>query len=178
MRTGVLLGWPRLDLAAKLVVKWRAEWEVDISTLLAAAEASEPDHPAAAAILSAPFSTISRSRSISAMACGSVSCKTDALAAYEGAADSMNAHQIYRTELAKKHGTEKRLLESRQGAQVKQADLAKHRIHAASGAVVHSGIRSNVCSWRDGDIGRIGQIRVVTPAAEREAVGIFESASR
>jgi len=54
------LGWPRLDLAAKLVVKWRAEWEGRYyAPLLAAAEALEPDHRQRLQFYSAPFSTIS-----------------------------------------------------------------------------------------------------------------------
>jgi hypothetical protein len=45
------LDWPRLDLAAKLVVNRRAEWEGrHYEALLAAAETLEPDHPVAATI--------------------------------------------------------------------------------------------------------------------------------
>jgi hypothetical protein len=101
------LGWPRLDLAAKLVVKWRAEWEGRYyAPLLAAAKALEPDHPAAAAILFRALldDILDRARSPAYGHAARYLAKLDALAAYEGAADSMNAHQIYRTELAKKHG--------------------------------------------------------------------------
>src|ERR1700730_5132022 len=46
------LNWPRLDLAARLVVDRRAEWESrHYDALLAAAKALEPDHPVAATIL-------------------------------------------------------------------------------------------------------------------------------
>jgi hypothetical protein len=118
------LEWPRLDLAAKLVVDRRAEWEGRYyAPLLAAAEAVEPDHPAAATILYRALldDILDRARS---PACGHAARylqKLDALAEHEVAAVSIDPHPNYRAGLAKKHGRKKRLLEPRQGTQVKQS---------------------------------------------------------
>jgi hypothetical protein len=101
------LDWPRLDLAANLVVKWRAEWEGRYyAPLLAAAEALEPDHPAAATILFRALldDILDRARSPAYGHAARYLAKLDALAAYEDAADSIDAHQVYRAALAKKHG--------------------------------------------------------------------------
>jgi len=101
------LDWPRLDLAANLVVKWRAEWEGRYyAPLLAAAEALEPDHPAAATILFRALldDILDCARSPAYGHAARYLAKLDALAAYEDAADSIDAHQVYRAALAKKHG--------------------------------------------------------------------------
>ncbi len=101
------LDWPRLDLAAKLVVDCRAEWEGrHYEPLLAAAETLEPDHPAAATILYRALldDILDRARSPAYVHAARYLQKLEALAEHGVAANSIDPHPIYRAELAKQHG--------------------------------------------------------------------------
>ena len=101
------LNWPRLDLAAKLVVDWRTEWQGRYyEILLAAAQTLEHDHPAAATILFRALldDILDRARSPAYGHAARYLAKLDALAAHKDAEGSIAPHQVYRAELAKKHG--------------------------------------------------------------------------
>ena len=102
-----LLNWPRLDLAAKLVLDRRAGWEGrHYEPLLAAARQLEPDHPAAATILYRALldDILDRARSPAYGHAARYLKKLAALAAHDGAASSIASHETYRAALAKKHG--------------------------------------------------------------------------
>jgi hypothetical protein len=101
------LDWPRLDLAARLVVDRRAEWEGrHYAPLVAAAETLEPNHPAAATILYRTLldDILDRARSPAYGHAARYLQKLDALAGHEVAAVSIDPHSNYRAGLAKKHG--------------------------------------------------------------------------
>ncbi len=101
------LNWPRLDLAAKLVVDRRADWEGrHYEALLAAAEALEPDHPLAATILYRALldDILNRARSPAYGHAARYLEKLDALAAHGDAASSIDPHHAYRAALSQKHG--------------------------------------------------------------------------
>ncbi len=101
------LNWPRLDLAAKLVVDRRAGWEGrHYEPLLAAAAQLEPDHPAAATILYRALldDILDRARSPAYGHAARYLEKLDALAAHDGASSLIDPHETYRAALAKKHG--------------------------------------------------------------------------
>jgi hypothetical protein len=100
------LNWPRLDLAAKVVVDRRAEWEGrHYETLLAAAETLEADHPVAATILYRTLldDILNRARSPAYGHAARYLEKLDALAAHGDAASSIDAHHAYRAALSQKH---------------------------------------------------------------------------
>jgi hypothetical protein len=101
------LDWPRLDLAAKLVVDRRAEWQGRYYEILsAAAQTLEHDHPLAATILFRALldDILDRARSPAYGHAARYLATLDALAAHGDTEDSIGQHQVYRTELAKKHG--------------------------------------------------------------------------
>lgn len=101
------LNWPRLDLAAKLVVDRRAEWDGrHYEPLLAAAETLEPDHPAAATILYRALldDILDRARSPAYGHGARYLEKLEALAPDADAVSMSNPHQAYRAALSKKHG--------------------------------------------------------------------------
>ena len=101
------LNWPRLDLAARLVVNRRAEWEGrHYEALLASAETLEPDHPVAATILYRALldDILNRGRSPAYGHAARYLEKLDALAAHEDAASSIDPHPAYRAALSQKHG--------------------------------------------------------------------------
>jgi hypothetical protein len=100
------LSWPRLDLAAKLVLDRREDWEGrHYEVLLPAAEALEPDHPVAATILYRVLldDILDRARSPAYGHAARYLQKLDVLAVVE-CASPVEAHQSYRAALLKKHG--------------------------------------------------------------------------
>ncbi len=102
----LFLSWPRLDLAAKLVLDRREDWEGrHYEVLLPAAEALEPDHPIAATILYRVLldDILDRARSPAYGHAARYLQKLDMLAV-EGCASPVEAHQSYRAGLLKKHG--------------------------------------------------------------------------
>ena len=101
------LNWPHLDLAAKLVLDRRAEWEGRYYEPLSAAAAQlEPDHPVAATILYRALldDILDRARSPAYGHAARYLEKLDALAALGDAASSIDPHETYRAAVAKKHG--------------------------------------------------------------------------
>jgi hypothetical protein len=101
------LNWPRLDIAARLVVDRRAEWEGrHYEVLLAAAETLEPDHPVAATILYRALldDILNRARSPAYGHAARYLEKLDALAAHGDAASSIASHETYRASMSQKHG--------------------------------------------------------------------------
>ena len=94
------LNWPCLDLAAKLALNQRAEWEGRHckEALLAAAETLEPDHPVAATILYRALldDILNRVRSPAYGHAARYLEKLDALAAHGDAASSIDPHHAYR----------------------------------------------------------------------------------
>jgi hypothetical protein len=87
------LNWPRLDIAARLVVDRRAEWEGrHYEVLLAAAETLEPDHPVAATILYRALldDILNRARSPAYGHAARYLEKLDALAAHGDAVSSID----------------------------------------------------------------------------------------
>ena len=101
------LNWPRLDLASRLVVDRRAEWEGrHYEVLLAAAEPLEPDHPLAATILYRALldDILNRARSPAYGHAARYLEKLDALAAHGDVASSIDPHHTYCAALSQKHG--------------------------------------------------------------------------
>jgi len=101
------LSWPRLDLAAKLVVERRGEWEGrHYEILAAAAEALEPDHPLAATILYRALldDILDRARSPAYPHAARYLKKLDALSEGEDPSWPIDPQRAYRLALQKKHG--------------------------------------------------------------------------
>ena len=101
------LNWPRLDLAAKLVLDRRAEWKGrHYEALLAAAETLEPDHPVAATILYRALldDILNRARSPAYGHAARYLETLDAIAAHGDPASSIDPHHAYRAALSQKHG--------------------------------------------------------------------------
>jgi hypothetical protein len=101
------LNWPRLDLASRLVVDRRAEWEGrHYEVLLAAAKHWNPIIRWAATILYRALldDILNRARSPAYGHAARYLEKLDALAAHGDAASSIDPHHAYRAALSQKHG--------------------------------------------------------------------------
>lgn len=101
------LEWPRLDLAAKLVIERRDGWEGrHYEILSAAAQTLEADHPLAATILYRALldDILARARSPAYGHGARYLAKLDALAAQKDSSWPIDSPQSYRAALAKKHG--------------------------------------------------------------------------
>ena len=101
------LVWPRLDLAAKLVLDRRGAWEGrHYDALLPAAEALEADHPGAATLLLRALldDILDRGRSPAYGHAARYLAKLDALAAQTDHVAAEEPHEAYRNKLVKKHG--------------------------------------------------------------------------
>jgi hypothetical protein len=104
---GFLLAWPRLDLAAKLVIDHRQTWAGQhYGALVPAAEALEHGYPVAATVLyrSLLDDILARARSPAYGHGARYLAKLDELET-EGLADTgMTDHETYRTALRRAHG--------------------------------------------------------------------------
>jgi uncharacterized protein DUF6880 len=101
------LNWPRLDLAAKLVVDRRAEWEGRYyQLLLVAAETLESIYPNAATILYRALldDILDRGRASAYGHAARYLETLDALANQEDATSGLNSHPAYCAELLRRHG--------------------------------------------------------------------------
>jgi hypothetical protein len=101
------LEWPRLDLAAKLVLDRYGEWEGRYyEALLPAAEMLEADHPQAAAILYRALvdDILDRTRSQAYGHAARYLKTLDMLAEHESTEGKIDPHRTYRAALQKKHG--------------------------------------------------------------------------
>lgn len=108
---GFLLEWPRLDLAAKLVIEHRGEWDGSQYYMLPpAAEALQHDHLLAAVILYRALldDILARARSKAYSHAARYLKKLDALAARSDAETAIvggiTSHAEYRARLQKAHG--------------------------------------------------------------------------
>lgn len=102
-----LLSWPRLDLAAKLVVERRCDWEGrHYEILAAAAQTLEPDHPLAATILYRALleDILDRARSPAYSHGARYLKRLDALSEGEDPTWPIDSQRTYRLALQKKHG--------------------------------------------------------------------------
>jgi hypothetical protein len=102
-----LLKWPRLELAARLVLDRREQWEGrHYGLLVPAAEMLEPDHPTEATILYRALldDILDRARSPAYGYGARYLAKLDALAPHVDAAVGIETHERYREALTKKHG--------------------------------------------------------------------------
>jgi len=102
-----LLKWPRLELAARLVLDRREQWEGrHYGLLVPAAEMLEPDHPTEATILYRALldDILDRARSPAYGYGARYLAKLDALAPHVDAAVGIETHERYREALMKKHG--------------------------------------------------------------------------
>ncbi len=104
---GFFLAWPRLDLAARLVLDHRDSWAGQhYGMLLPAAEALEPDHPVAATVLYRALldDILARAR-LPAYGHGArYFAKLDALGTDGHAAAGLTDHESYRAALRRSHG--------------------------------------------------------------------------
>ena len=101
------LQWPRLDLAARLVLDRGEQWEGRCySILVPAAEMLEPDHPTEATILYRALldDILDRARSPAYEHGARYLAKLDAMATHVDASAGIETHACYRETLAKKHG--------------------------------------------------------------------------
>lgn len=104
---GFLLAWPRLDLAAKLVVAQRATWTGrHYQALAPAAEVLEHDHPVAATILYRALldDILKTGRSPAYRQGARHLARLDDLASENLAAAGLSDHAAYRAGLRKAHG--------------------------------------------------------------------------
>jgi hypothetical protein len=104
---GFFLAWPRIDLAAKLVLDHRGTWDGrHYGMLVPAAEALEHDHPAAATVLYRALidDILARARSPAYGHAARYLAKLDAMSVGEVAAAGLSDHQAYRAELRRTHG--------------------------------------------------------------------------
>ena len=102
-----LLKWPRLDLAARLVLDRREQWEGRHYGILApGAEMLEPDHPTEATILYRALldDILDRARSPAYGYGARYLVKLDTMAAHVDDAAGIETHERYREALTKKHG--------------------------------------------------------------------------
>ncbi len=102
-----LLKWPRLELAARLVLDRREQWEGrHYGLLVPAAEMLEPDHPTEATILYRALldDILDRARSPAYGYGARYLAKLDALAPHVDTAVGIETHERYREALTKKHG--------------------------------------------------------------------------
>jgi hypothetical protein len=98
----LFLSWPRLDLAAKLVLDHREKWEGrHCEALRPAAEALEPDHPMAATILYRVLldDILERARSPADGHAARYLEKLDRLGVDEHDTSPVELHQTYRAAL-------------------------------------------------------------------------------
>lgn len=103
---GFFLKWPRFDLAARLVLDRRDQWEGRYyNILLPAAEMLEPDHPTEATILYRALldDILDRARSPAYGYGARYLAKLDALAPHVDGAAGIETHEHYRDALTKKH---------------------------------------------------------------------------
>jgi len=101
------LAWPRLDLAAKLVIEHRATWGGQhYGALVPAAEALEHDYPAAATILYRVLidNILEGGRSPAYGHAARYLAKLDALSMADVGAFGLPDHSVYRTALTRAHG--------------------------------------------------------------------------
>ena len=104
---GFFLAWPRIDLAAKLVLDHRGTWDGrHYGMLVPAAEALEHDHPAAATILYRALidDILARARSPAYGHAARYLSRLDQMSVGEAAAAGLSDHQAYRAELRRTHG--------------------------------------------------------------------------
>ena len=102
-----LLKWPRLDLAARLVLDRREQWEGRHYGILApGTEMLEPDHPTEATILYRALldDILDRARSPAYGYGARYLVKLDTMAAHVDDAAGIETHERYREALTKKHG--------------------------------------------------------------------------
>ncbi|MGC1863132.1 MAG: DUF6880 family protein [Methylocystis sp.] len=102
-----LLKWPRLDLAARLVLDRREQWEGrHYGLLVPAAETLEPDHPTEATILYRALldDILDRARSPAYGYGARYLAKLDVMAPHVDGAVGIETHERYREGLTKKHG--------------------------------------------------------------------------
>lgn len=102
------LAWPRLDLAAKLVLEHHATWDGrHYGALVPAAETLEHDHPVAATVLYRALidDILARARSPAYGHAARYLGKLDALSAHGvGVSCGLIDHQAYRANLRRAHG--------------------------------------------------------------------------
>jgi hypothetical protein len=102
------LAWPRLDLAAKLILEHQAAWDGrHYGALVPAAEALEHDHPLAATVLYRALidSILGQARSPAYGHAARYLTKLDQLSTgIEGASFGLSDHDAYRAALRKTHG--------------------------------------------------------------------------
>jgi hypothetical protein len=101
------LKWPRLDLAAKLIVDRQNEWKGrDYEALVPAAEMLEADYPLATTILYRTLlnDILDRARSPAYGHAARYLAKLEVLAAHEDVSSMREPHEIYRAAMLKKHG--------------------------------------------------------------------------
>jgi hypothetical protein len=104
---GFFLAWPRLDLAAKLVVDHRQTWAGQhYGILVPAAEALEHDHPVAATVLYRALldDILARARSPAYGHGARYIARLDDLATADVTAAGIIDHQSYRATLRRSHG--------------------------------------------------------------------------
>lgn len=104
---GFFLEWPRLDLAAKLVLVRRETWAGQhYGLLVPAAEALEHDHPVAAAVLFRALldDILARARSQAYGHAARYLAKLDDLSTEDLAASGVIDHEAYRAGLRRSHG--------------------------------------------------------------------------
>ena len=104
---GFFLAWPRVDLAAKLVLDHRGTWDGrHYGMLVPAAEALEHDHPAAATVLYRALidDILARARSPAYGHAARYLARLDQMGVGEVAAAGLSDHQAYRAELRRTHG--------------------------------------------------------------------------
>ncbi len=102
-----LLKWPRLDLAARLVLDRREQWEGrHYGILLPAAEMLEPDHPTEATIIYRALlgDILDQARSPAYGHGARYLAKLDAMGPQVDDAAGIETHERYREALTKKHG--------------------------------------------------------------------------
>jgi hypothetical protein len=99
--------WPRLDLAERLAVERRQDWDGQRYEALApAADALEPKHPLGAAVLYRALidSILGRGQSIAYGHAARYYAALEGLEAREAAGWPIEPHRHYRTELRRRHG--------------------------------------------------------------------------
>jgi len=104
---GFFLAWPRIDLAAKLVLDHRGAWDGrHYGMLVPAAEALEHDHPAAATVLYRALidDILARARSPAYGHAARYLSRLDQMSVGEVAAAELSGHQAYRAALRRTHG--------------------------------------------------------------------------